>query len=249
MLTLRQKWELVYGLTIDNDCMDNIIPANLLPSSGSAECIKQKNSGFSNSHFLQHPWQIFQLTDQALRDDFYFLTQNRESAKLPAINKTISPENIFIEEGAKVGYATLNASTGPIYISKNAEIMEGAMIRGPFFLGEESVVKMGSTIYGATSVGKKCTVGGEIKNAVFFDYSNKAHAGYLGDSVIGSWCNIGAGTSNSNLKNTASDVRAWSEKDKQYVSAGVKCGLLMGDYSRCAINTSFNTGTVTGVCC
>ena len=126
--------------------------------------------------------------------------------------------------------------------------MEGSLIRGPFALGEGAVVKMGAKIYGATTIGPFSMAGGEIKNSVFFGYSNKAHDGYLGDSVIGEWCNLGAGTSNSNIKNTASEVNVWHYPAKEYIRAGLKCGLLMGDYSRSAINTSFNTGTVVGIC-
>jgi UDP-N-acetylglucosamine diphosphorylase/glucosamine-1-phosphate N-acetyltransferase len=148
-----------------------------------------------------------------------------------------------------VEHCFLNASAGPIYIGKNAEIMEGSMIRGPFALCEGSLVKMGSKIYGATTVGPYSIVGGEIKNSVIFGYSNKAHDGYLGDAVIAEWCNLGAGTSNSNLKNNASTVKVWNASENKYIPAGLKCGLLMGDYSRSSINTSFNTGTVVGVCC
>ena len=125
--------------------------------------------------------------------------------------------------------------------------MEGCIIRGPFAMGEGSILKMGTKIYGATTLGPYCTVGGEIKNSIFFGYSNKSHDGYLGDSVIGEWCNLGAGTSNSNIKNTAGSVKIWNEFTTQYLHAGVKCGLLMGDYSRAAINTSFNTGSVVGI--
>src|SRR5204863_3570859 len=152
-------------------------------------------------------------------------------------------------KGAKVEHSMLNASNGPIYVGKNAEVMEGCMIRGPFALGQNAVLKMGSKVYGATSIGPSCAVAGEIKNSVLFGYSNKAHDGYLGDSVIGEWCNLGAGTSNSNLKNTAGIVKVWVDSKDDYLPVGVKCGLLMGDYSRSAINTSFNTGTVVGVCC
>jgi len=148
-----------------------------------------------------------------------------------------------------IEHCILNASTGPIYIGKNAEIMEGSMIRGPFALCKNSVVKMSSKIYGGTTIGKNCVVGGEIKNSMISDYSNKSHDGYLGDSVIGEWCNLGAGTSNSNIKNTGNDVMVWDNSSNQFINAGLKCGLIMGDYSRCAINTSFNTGTVVGVCC
>jgi UDP-N-acetylglucosamine diphosphorylase/glucosamine-1-phosphate N-acetyltransferase len=249
ILTLRQKWERMAGLMVDAGGDETDIPANLVPSTELVQLLKCGNTDYSKATALLYPWQIYQLTDMAIRNDFIFLTKNKKSSKLSGTNRTVSPEKIFVEKGAKIECAILNASTGPIYISKNAEIMEGSIIRGPFFLGEESVVKMGSKIYGATSIGKKCVVGGEIKNTAFFDYSNKAHDGYIGDSVIGSWCNLGAGTSNSNLKNNASDVKVWNHHVKQFMSAGIKCGLLMGDYSRSAINTSFNTGTVTGVCC
>ncbi len=136
----------------------------------------------------------------------------------------------------------------PIYIGRNAEIMEGSLIRGPFALGHDGVVKMGAKIYGATTIGPCCVAGGEIKNSVMMGYSNKAHDGYLGDAVLGEWCNLGAGTSNSNLKNNASDVKVWHHPTQQFMAAGIKCGLLMGDYSRAAINTSFYTGTVVGIC-
>lgn len=196
---------------------------------------------------LQYPWEIFQWNDQALRDDFELITAKRKSQPLSKTNTAISPSKIFIEKGAKVEHSLLNASTGPIYIGKNAEVMEGCMIRGPFALGESAFLKMGSKVYGATSIGPFCGAAGEIKNAVMFGHSNKAHDGYLGDSVIGEWCNLGAGTTNSNLKNNAGNVSIWTPKGQ--LDAGMKCGVLMGDYSRTAINTSLNTGTVIGVCC
>jgi UDP-N-acetylglucosamine diphosphorylase/glucosamine-1-phosphate N-acetyltransferase len=196
---------------------------------------------------LQFPWEIFQWNDAAIRDDFELITAKRKSQPVSKTNVAIKPSQIFIEKGAVVEYSVLNASTGPIYIGKNAEVMEGSMIRGPFALGEGSVLKMGSKVYGATSIGPYCAAAGEIKNSVIFGNSNKAHDGYLGDSVIGEWCNLGAGTSNSNLKNNASEVKIWTPKGE--VVAGNKCGVLMGDYSRAAINTSFNTGTVVGACC
>lgn len=196
---------------------------------------------------LQYPWEIFQWNDEALRQDFELITAKRKSQPISKTNRVIKPSNLFIEKGAKVEHAILNASTGPIYIGKNAEVMEGCMIRGPFSLGEGSVLKMGAKVYGATSIGPYCAAAGEIKNSVIFGYSNKAHDGYLGDSVIGEWCNLGAGTTNSNMKNNASNVRIWTPKGQMV--AGTKCGVLMGDYTRAAINTSFNTGTVIGVCC
>ena len=196
---------------------------------------------------LQYPWEIFQWNDQAIRDDFELLSKKRKSQPLSKTNQAINPAQIFIEKGARVEHTILNAINGPIYIGRNAEIMEGCMVRGPFSLGEGSVLKMGSKVYGAVSIGPYCAAAGEIKNSVIFGFSNKAHDGYLGDSVIGEWCNLGAGTSNSNLKNNASEIRIWTPKGE--LPAGNKCGVLMGDYSRSAINTSFNTGTVIGACC
>jgi UDP-N-acetylglucosamine diphosphorylase/glucosamine-1-phosphate N-acetyltransferase len=196
---------------------------------------------------LQHPWQVFQWNDEAIRQDFELITAKRKSQAISKTNQAIKSSQVFIEKGARVEYSTLNASTGPIYIGKNAEVMEGCMIRGPFALCEGSVLKMGAKVYGATTIGPYCAAAGEIKNSVLFGYSNKAHDGYLGDSVIGEWCNLGAGTTNSNLKNNAGEVKIWTPKGQ--IVAGNKCGLLMGDYSKSAINTSFNTGTVVGVCC
>jgi UDP-N-acetylglucosamine diphosphorylase/glucosamine-1-phosphate N-acetyltransferase len=177
------------------------------------------------------------------------LTSGRISEKLSMTNHLICPEKIFVEEGAQISFSILNAEAGPIYIGKNAQIEEGCLLRGPIAIGEGSRLKMGTRIYGATTIGPFCLAGGEIKNSILSAYTNKAHDGYLGDSVIGEWCNLGAGTSNSNLKNNASLVKIWSKKDNDFVAAGNKCGLLMGDYSRCAINTSFNTGTIVGVSC
>lgn len=199
--------------------------------------------------YLHYPWQIFQLNDEAIRNDFKVITKGKKSAPLSPTNKTTGAENIFIEEGVKAEFVTLNAATGPIYIGKDCEIMEGSIIRGPFAMLNRSVVKMGAKIYGATTLGPNCIAGGEIKNSVLLGYSNKAHDGYLGDSVIGEWCNLGAGTSNSNLKNTAGDVNVYNKSMDIYLTPGNKCGLIMGDYSRSSINTSFNTGTITGISC
>lgn len=196
---------------------------------------------------LQYPWEIFQWNAEAIQHDFELITTKKRSQPVSKTNTLIKPARIFVEKGARVEHSVLNASAGPIYIGKNAEVMEGCMIRGPFALGENSVLKMGAKIYGATSIGPYCIGGGEIKNSVLFGYSNKAHDGYLGDSVIGEWCNLGAGTSNSNLKNNAGEVKISTPKGE--VSAGKKCGILMGDYSRTMINTTLNTGTVVGACC
>jgi len=197
-------------------------------------------------HLIEHPWDIFRLNDWAIRQDFILLTKKRKSAALPKSNKATGSENIFIEKGAKIAHSIINASTGPVYIGRNAEVMEGSIIRGPLALCEGAVVKMGAKVYGATTIGPYSVAGGEIKNSVLFGYSNKAHDGYLGDAVVGEWCNMGAGTSNSNLKNSAGDIKVMTRKGE--INAGIKCGVLVGDYSRTAINTSINTGTVIGVC-
>lgn len=172
---------------------------------------------------------------------------NKATLELNSFSQIIHAYNIFVEEGAILENCILNASEGPIYIAKNSKIMDGAILRGPIFIDEGSIVKMGATIYGGTSIGKKCVVGGEIKNSIINNFSNKAHHGYLGDSIIGKWCNLGAGTSTSNVKNNGSDVML--QLANAELNAGNKFGLLMGDYSRSAINTSFNTGTVVGTCC
>jgi len=195
---------------------------------------------------IQFPWDIFQLNDYAIRQDFSLLTEKRKSQKISKTNRVSNAGNIFIEKGAIVEHCVLNASEGPIYIGKNSLIMEGTAIRGTFACGEGVVIKMNSRIYGATTIGPYCTAGGEIKNSILFSYSNKAHDGYLGDSVIGDWCNLGAGTTNSNIKNNASTVKVWTPKGE--INAGKKCGVFMGDYSKTSINTSINTGTVMGVC-
>lgn len=196
---------------------------------------------------IQYPWQLIQFNDELLRFDYGLLTHGRTSAPVSTTNRCIYPEKIFIEAGAIVEYAILNASTGPIYIGRDATIMEGSAIRGPFAMGNGSVLKMNSRIYGATTLGPYCMGGGEIKNSIMMGYSNKAHDGYMGDALIGEWCNWGAGTSNSNLKNTAGIVKFWSEAANDYLEAGYKCGVIMGDYSRTAINSSINTGTVIGI--
>ena len=197
----------------------------------------------------EHPWQLVQWNDAMIRFDIDLQTKGMQFAAIPGSVNTIQPAQIFIEEGAKLSFCTLNAENGPIYIAKNAEIMEGSVIRGPFVLGENSVVKMNSRIYGATSLGPSCMAGGEIKNTVIMGFSNKAHDGYLGDSVIGEWCNFGAGSTCSNVKNTASTVKLWDIDTEQYLPVGNKCGVVMGDYSRVAINSSINTGTMIGVSC
>lgn len=197
---------------------------------------------------VEHTWDIFAKNDAALREDFELLTEDRTSQPIPKSVNVICPENIFIEEGAKLEFVTLNAATGPIYIGKNSEIMEGSVIRGPFALCEEAQVKLATKVYGATTVGPHCRIGGEVNNSVLFGYSNKGHDGFLGNSVLGEWCNIGADSNNSNLKNNYEEVKLWSYETENFARTGLQfCGLMMGDHSKCGINTMFNTGTVVGV--
>jgi len=197
---------------------------------------------------IEHTWDIFSKNAEAISDDFNFITKNRKSQPIPLNVNTINPEHIFIEKGAKVNFATLNASSGPIYIGRDAEIMEGSLVRGPFALGHNSVLKLGAKIYGPTTIGPHSKVGGEVNNSVVFGYSNKGHDGFLGNSVLGEWCNLGADTNNSNLKNNYAEVRLWDYNSEGFAKTGLQfCGLMMGDHSKCGINTMFNTGTVIGV--
>ncbi len=197
---------------------------------------------------VQHTWDIFSKNEEAIRQDFDLLTKDRESEPLSSSNHILGEEQIFLEEGVTVEFATLNASNGPIYIGKNAEIMEGSMIRGPFALCESATVKMGAKIYGGTTIGPHSKVGGEVNNSVIFGFSNKGHDGFIGNSVLGEWCNLGADTNTSNLKNNYAPVRLWSYETEGFAKTGLQfCGLMMGDHSKCGINTMFNTGTVVGV--
>jgi len=199
-------------------------------------------------NIIDRIWKIFSCAKNEIPSDFQILTQGRTSQPIPAHCFAKNPENIFIEEGAIIEFASLNASEGPIYIGKGAEVMEGALIRGPFALGEHSTVKMGAKIYGGTAIGPHCKVGGEISNAIFFGYANKGHDGFVGNAVIGEWCNLGADSNNSNLKNNYEEVKVWGYAQKSFVKTGLQfCGLFMGDHSKCGINTMFNTGTVVGV--
>ena len=197
---------------------------------------------------IEHTWDIFSKNGEAIQQDFDLLTKERTSQPIPSSNNVIAPENIFIEEGAKLEFTTLNASSGPIYIGKNAEIMEGSTIRGPLALCDDATIKLGAKIYGPTTVGPFSKVGGEVNNSVLFGYSNKGHDGFLGNSVLGEWCNLGADTNNSNLKNNYAEVRLWDYDTERFARTGLQfCGLMMGDHSKCGINTMFNTGTVVGV--
>lgn len=197
---------------------------------------------------ISYPEDIFRSNGDEIKRDFTAITTGRKSQQLDGSNRIVNQGDVFVEEGASVVNAILNASAGPIYIGKDAEVMDGAIIRGPFALGEHSTIKMGAKIYGDTSIGPHCKVGGEVSNSVILGYSNKGHDGFMGNSVIGYWCNWGADTNNSNLKNNYEVVKLWDEVTGRFRNTGLQfCGLMMGDHSKCGINTMFNTGTVVGV--
>jgi len=232
---------------------EDIIVAMSVPlkalKSLSLECAGNSESKTTQNLKLKinNLWDIFIINSKVIHDDFDRLTKGRKSQQASKTNVLIG-KDIFIEEGAKVECATLNSTNGPIYIGKDAEIMEGSHVRGPFVLCDNAQLKMGAKVYGGTTIGPHCKVGGEINNCIFIGYANKAHDGFLGQSVIGEWCNLGAGTNNSNLKNNYEEVKLWSYASKRFESTGLQfCGLIMGDHSKCGINTMFNTGTVVGI--
>jgi len=227
----------------------NVNPQQLTgnPFQFDFEQVKVKTGYIS----IQYPWDIFKYNANAIKDDFKRLTSGRKS--LPVDDKvwvTGNPDLIFIEKGADIKYAYLNTENGPIYIGKNTKVLEGSKIRGPFALCDHATLKMDAKIYEGTTIGPYSKIGGEISNSVVFGYSSKAHDGYMGNSVIGEWCNLGADTNTSNLKNTYENVKAWSFAENSFVDTGSQfCGLIMGDHSKTGINTMFNTGTVAGVFC
>jgi len=229
----------------DGEILAAFISAKQLYDDDRKTIVAEKHFLVDDVLSIEYPWHIFERNEPAISFDFELLTAGRESARADGTNALTNPERIFIENGAEVKHCIINAQHGPVYIGKNALVMEGACLRGPLSIGENAVVKMGARIYGATTIGPGCIVGGEIKNSVLFANANKAHDGYLGDSVIGEWCNLGAGTSNSNLKNTAGNIDVHLHGKK--INARMKCGVMMGDFSKTAINTSINTGTVIGV--
>lgn len=251
MFTIKEKWERAIEIfpTLN---IPQRIPANLIPgfdffallAENPFDEVVAKTELYKS---LIHPWQITQFNEWALRQDISMATHQNKSASISDTIKTTGEDLIFFESNVTAEHCYINTSHGPVYISSDALIMEGAMLRGPLFIGKGSIIKMGTAIYGATTIGPNCIVGGEIKNSVLFGNSNKAHEGYLGDSVIGEWCNLGAGTTCSNIRNNATAVKVWDMKKKMFVEAGLKCGLLMGDYSRASIHSTFNTGTVVGI--
>ncbi len=199
---------------------------------------------------IEYPEELFLKNKEELQKDFDLITRDRESQKIDSSNRISSPENIFVEEGASIEHSILNANDGPIYIGKGSKILDGCMLRGGVALCDKAVLKMGAKIYGPTTIGPSCKVGGENKNVVIFGHSNKSHDGYLGNAVVGQWCNLGADTNASNLKNDYSEVKLWNYGSESFRKTGTQfCGLIMADHSKSGINTMFNTGTVVGVSC
>ncbi len=202
------------------------------------------NGGFTH---INRPWKIFSTNATELEADFHLITEGRDSAALSKTN-TILGDRIFAEEGVEAECAVFNTLSGPVYLGKDSVVMEGSLIRGGLALCDHAQLKLGTKIYGATTVGPHSKVGGEVNNSVITGYSNKGHDGFLGNSVLGEWCNIGADSNNSNLKNNYDEVKLWSYGRKGFDRTGLQfCGLIMGDHSKCGINTMFNTGTVVGV--
>ena len=204
----------------------------------------------SDFKLIKHSWDLFTHNGFAIHQDYESLTRGAITAFASETNTLLGEQNLFIGEDVDMEGIFLNTTSGPIYIDDGATIMEGSMLRGPLYVGKNTVVKMGSKIYGNTSLGPEVRVGGELSNVIFFGFSNKGHDGFLGNAVIGKWCNIGAATDASNLKNDYGDVKAWSYAKKGFVDTGLQfCGLLMGDHSQCAIHTTFNTATTIGIGC
>ncbi len=197
---------------------------------------------------IKYPLDIFSYNGKVIEKDFKNITVGRKSKDLPTTVNVINKENVFVEEGVEINLATLNAQDGYIYLGKDSVVMEGSVVRGSLALCEHSQLKIGSKIYGPTTIGPYSKVGGEVNNSVIWGYSNKAHDGFLGNSVLGQWCNIGADSNNSNLKNNYAEVKMWNYREERFIKTGLQfCGLVMADHSKCSINTMFNTGTVVGV--
>ena len=223
--------------------------------SDPAEWLEGRYPAFRTKHtikqpalVIERPWQIFQHNGTQLRFDLQHVLKLVPNPEALSRTNTLLGTDIYIAEGARAEAATFNTTTGPVYLGPGSEVMEGSLVRGPLALGESSALKLGAKIYGPTTIGPHCKVGGEVNNTVLFGYSNKAHDGFLGNAVLGEWCNIGADSNNSNLKNNYTEVRMWDYVSGRFEPTGMQfCGLIMGDHSKCGINTMFNTGTVVGV--
>ena len=228
---------------------NELLAARINMKNFSLNQIEKMTDIFEGVFFFKQPTDLFSYNEKAINFDFDLITKGRTSAELSNTNGFLGEaQYLFIEEGASVEFSTLNTKTGKIYIGKNAEVMEGCNLRGPIALCEESKFNLGAKIYGATTIGPQSKVGGEVNNIVIFGYSNKGHDGFVGNSVIGEWCNLGADTNSSNLKNNYAEVKLWNYRTKRFANTGLQfAGLIMGDHSKTAINTQFNTGTVVGV--
>lgn len=245
-LTIREKWAYC------NADIKTPVPANLVPTKAFFDRLETEGwdlaiADTDSYRTFDYPWDLPVLNAWAITEDYRLVTAGRQSSLISDTNRHFGEKGIFVEEGANIHFAYLNTNDGPIYVGTGATIMEGAMLRGPVSIGAGAVVKMGAAIYGGTTIGPGSVVGGEIKNSIFTAFSNKAHDGYIGDAVIGAWCNLGAGTSCSNIRNAISEVKVWHMASRQWKKTGIKCGVIMGDHCTCAINSSFNTGTVVGV--
>jgi len=240
---LQQGEILKYGDVLVAVKLNESFAANFLPGTETGSIVNLKHTPV----IIRFPEDIFRKNDVELRKDFNLLTKGRKSAAISPTN-TIIGDDFFAEEGAIAECSTFNTTNGPIYLANNTEVWEGTHIRGAFAICEHSQVKMGAKIYGATTVGPYSRVGGELNNAVIWGYSSKGHEGYLGNAVLGEWCNIGADSNNSNLKNNYAEVKLWDYTTQRFRKTGLQfCGLIMADHAKCAINTMFNTGTVVGV--
>lgn len=228
---------------------NEVLAANLNMEGFSLNQIEKMTDVHEELLFFKKPTDLFTYNDKAIDFDFELLTKGKTSQKLSETNGFLGDKkDLFIEEGAEIEFSTINCKTGKIYIGKNAEVMEGCNLRGPIALCEGSKFNLGAKIYGATTIGPYCKIGGEVNNIVVFGYSNKGHDGFVGNSVIGEWCNLGADTNSSNLKNNYGEVKLWNYKNKNYENSGLQfAGLIMGDHAKTAINTQLNTGTVVGV--
>lgn len=228
---------------------DELIAARVNMKDFSLKQIEKMTDITEPLTFFKRPSDLFAFNDKAIDFDFELITKGRTSQPLSETNGFLgNPENLFIEEGASIEYATINCQKGKIYIGKNAEVMEGCNLRGPIALCNNAIFNLGAKIYGATTIGPYCKIGGEVNNIIFFGYSNKGHDGFLGNSVVGEWCNFGADTNSSNLKNNYATVKLWNYQSKKFEDSGLQfCGLIMGDHSKTAINTQLNTGTIVGV--
>lgn len=257
ILTVREKWQLLaknQGFDLQlvdegiNGLADKTINANLIPSADLSlkDLFSSDLLPTIGLTKIERLWDIISNNSWAITEDIRMMSSGTTASEKKETIKTSGNHPLFVSPTANIEHCTINLSDGPVFIDDNATIMDGAMLRGPIYIGKNSVVKMGATIYGGTSIGNDCVVAGEIKNSIFHSYSNKAHHGYIGDSYIGAWCNLGAGTTCSNLKNTGGKIKVWDIHSNSYRLAIQKVGIFMGDHVKTAINTSFNSGTVIG---